>query len=565
MKLSESFFYTLREDVKNEDCVSSNLLVKSGMVKKVSSGIYMYMPLGLKVLNNIEQIIREEMNEAGALELSMPCLIPSEVYEQSGRKENFGNSMFTLKDRNDREYVLGPTHEELFVNAASSMIKSYKDMPFNIYQMANKYRDEARPRYGLIRVREFIMKDAYTFDKDEKGLDNSYRKMYNTYRRIFDRCGVKYKIVEADTGVMGGLLSEEFQAIADIGEDTIVYCNNCGYAANNEIFDVIPVFEKVPVSEKEKKLVYTPNTGSIKALVEFGYDINKLTKTMIYKNEREEFYACVIPATREINDYKLRRTTNSLDINLASPEEVKEITGADIGFVGPYNLNIPIIVDKEVVLMKDFLVGANKNDYHYENFNVGDIWPGYKVADIKFAVEKDHCPECQHEIEIAKSIEIGNIFKLGSKYCEALGLKYLDQNNQEQYPLMGCYGIGVERVLASLVEQNNDEKGIIFPLSVAPYKVAIVLIDKNDRLQNEVAQDLYNELMKKGIDTLLDDRDERPGVKFNDMDLIGIPIRVTVGKKVYDDLVELKRREKHTSEDIDVNNIYKEIKAIMDL
>ena len=288
MKLSENFFYTLREDVKNEDCVSSNLLVKSGMIKKVSSGIYMYMPMGLKALNNIEQIIREEMNDAGALELSMPCLIPSEVYEQSGRKENFGNSMFTLKDRNDREYVLGPTHEELFVNAASSMIKSYKDMPFNIYQMANKYRDEARPRYGLIRVREFIMKDAYTFDKDERGLDNSYRKMYNAYRRIFDRCGINYKIVEADTGVMGGLLSEEFQAIADIGEDSIVYCKNCGYAANNEVFDVIPVYDKVPVSQKEKKLVHTPNTGSIKALVDFGYDINKLTKTMIYKNEKGE-------------------------------------------------------------------------------------------------------------------------------------------------------------------------------------------------------------------------------------------------------------------------------------
>lgn len=562
MRLSESFFYTLREDVKNEDCISSNLLVKSGMIKKVSSGIYMYMPLGLKALNNIEKIIREEMNDAGAQELCMPCIIPSEVYKQSGRLDTFGDSMFTLKDRNNRDFVLGPTHEELFVNAAASMIKSYKDMPFNIYQMANKYRDEARPRYGLIRVREFIMKDAYTFDKDEKGLDDSYRKMYNAYRRIFDRCGLKYKIAKADTGLMGGLLSEEFQAITDIGEDTIVYCDNCGYAANNEIFTVLPVYDSVPVSENEKQLIHTPNIGSIKELTNAGYDINKLTKTMIYKNEKNEFYACVIPANREINEYKLKRTTQSNQIELATSEEVKEITGADIGYVGPYKSNIPVLLDKEVILMEDFLVGANKTGYHFINFNVSDI-QSYKVTDIKFAIEGDHCPECKHKIKIAKAIEIGNTFKLGTKYSEALNLKYLDQNNEEQYPLMGCYGIGVERVLASLIEQNNDENGIIFPISVAPYKVAIVLIDKNDRLQNEVANDLYDELMKNNIDTILDDRDERAGVKFNDMDLIGIPIRVTIGKKVYSDLVELKQRHKHTSLDINVNDIYKEIKAII--
>ena len=557
MKLSQNFFYTLREDVKNEDCKSSNLLVKSGMIKRVSSGIYMYMPLGLKAIRNIEKIVRDEMNKQGALELLMPSLLPSEAYEKSGRKENFGKSMFNLKDRNNRDYVLGPTHEELFVNAASSMIKSYKDMPFTIYQMATKYRDEARPRYGLIRVREFTMKDAYSFDHTYEGLDKSYKTMFKAYKNIFDKIGLDYKIVRADTGLMGGLLSEEFQAITDIGEDTIVICEDCGFRSNIEICKCVIEYDDIPLSDKEKELIHTPNIKTINDLVENGFDINDLTKTLIYKTDTE-LVACLIKGDRDINELKLQNLLETKTLELATEEEVEKVTNAKIGSIGPIGLKIPIIVDKEVILMQDFVVGANKTDYHYKNANVYDL-DHYRVADIKNVKERDKCPGCRGKLVFKKGIEIGNTFKLGTKYSQLLDLKYLDKNNRERHPIMGSYGIGIDRVLAAVIEQNNDDKGIIFPISIAPYKVAIVLINNKDEKQKQVAEEIYNKLNEKGIDTILDDREERPGVKFNDMDLIGIPIRITVGKKVDKDKVEIKLRKEDTSKDIKLDKIEEEI------
>ena len=559
MKLKGSFFYTLRENIKNEESNSGNLLVKAGFIKKSSSGIYMLMPMGFRVYQNILNIVREEMNKAGANELLMPSLIPEEVYVKSGRRENFGSDMFSLKDRVNRDYVLGPTHEELFVSAASMKIKSYKDMPFNIYQIATKFRDEPRPRYGLIRVREFTMKDAYSFDTSYEGLDKSYKKMYEAYKNIFDRVGLDYKIVTADTGVMGGLLSEEFQAITDIGEDTLVICDKCSFASNIEVCEAITLKKEEEEKELEKKLIETPNIGVIEDLEKAGFDIKKLTKTLIYKAD-DKFYAVVVPGDREVNELKIRKVTESKNIELATREEVEKITGAKLGFAGPIGLDIPIIIDSDVALMKNFLVGANKTDYHYINVNLKDI-ENYEIADIKEVKEGDFCPLCKNKLSFKKGIEVGNTFKLGDKYSRTMNLTYLDKDNKEQYPIMGCYGIGLERILASVAEQRNDDKGLSWPISIAPFKVAIVLLNQDGC---EYANNLYDTLNREGIDTLLDDRDERPGVKFNDMDLIGIPIRITIGKKFNENIVELKLRDEKEVKEIITNSVLEEIKKVID-
>ena len=559
MKLKGSFFYTLRENIKDEESKSGNLLVKAGFIKKSSSGIYMLMPMGFRVYQNILNIVREEMNKASANELLMPSLIPEEVYVKSGRRENFGSDMFSLKDRVNRDYVLGPTHEELFVSAASMKIKSYKDMPFNIYQIATKFRDEPRPRYGLIRVREFTMKDAYSFDTSYEGLDKSYKKMYEAYKNIFDRVGLDYKIVTADTGVMGGLLSEEFQAITDIGEDTLVICDKCSFASNIEVCETVTLKKEEEEKELEKKLIETPNIGVIEDLEKAGFDIKKLTKTLIYKAD-DKFYAVVVPGDREVNELKIRKVTKSKNIELATREEVEKITGAKLGFAGPIGLDIPIIIDSDVAFMKNFLVGANKTDYHYINVNLKDI-ENYEIADIKEVKEGDFCPLCKNKLSFKKGIEVGNTFKLGDKYSRTMNLTYLDKDNKEQYPIMGCYGIGLERILASVAEQRNDDKGLSWPISIAPFKVAIVLLNQDGC---EYANNLYDTLNREGIDTLLDDRDERPGVKFNDMDLIGIPIRITIGKKFNENIVELKLRDEKEVKEIITNSVLEEIKKVID-
>ena len=557
MKLKNSFFYTLREDSKEEESKSGNLLVKAGFIKKSSSGVYMMMPLGFKVLQNIEKIVREEMNKASAQELLMPSLIPEDVYIASGRRENFGSDMFSLKDRISRNYVLGPTHEELFVSAASMKIRSYKDMPFNIYQIATKFRDEPRPRYGLIRVREFIMKDAYSFDIDDESCNKSYQKMYNAYKNIFDRVGLDYKIVKADTGVMGGLLSEEFQAITDIGEDVLVLCEECDFASNIEVCPSKTLKEEEKEDQKEKELIETPNIGVIEDLVKAGFSINKLTKTLIYKVD-DKYYACVVPGNREVNELKIRKLVEGKNIELASTEEVEKVTSAKVGFAGPININIPVIIDEDVTKMKNFLVGANKTDYHFINVNLSDI-KDYKVGDIKEVKENDYCPKCGKKLHFKHGIEVGNTFKLGDKYSKIMNLTYLDQDNKEKYPVMGCYGIGLGRILASVAEQQNDENGLIWPLEIAPFKVAIVLLNDSAK---EYANDLYDKLNSMGIDTLLDDRDERAGVKFNDMDLIGIPIRITIGKKYSDGLVELKLRKDDKATEVEIDSLISKVKEI---
>ncbi len=552
MKLKGSFFYTLREDAKDEESKSGNLLVRSGMIKKVGAGIYMYLPLGLKVLDNIKKIIKEEMDKAGAEEVLMPSLIPREYYEACGRVESLGDSMFKLEDRYHKPYALGPTHEELFTYAAKNVIRSYKDMPFTIYQQADKFRDEPRPRYGLIRVREFVMKDAYSFDRDEEGLDKSYQIMRNAYNNIFDRMGIDYKIVKADTGVMGGSLSEEYQAVTDIGEDVLVLCDHCDYASNLEVSEVVSKDEE-NIKEFDLELVETPDKETIEDVCNYlNIDVKKSVKALLMK-ANDELVVFFVRGDRELNLTKACKLLGVSEINFAG-DELIATSNAIPGYTGPINLNAKIVIDREILTMHNFCCGANKKGYHYINANVKDFKYDV-VGDIVNVKEGDTCPVCGGKLYFKKGIEIGNIFKLGTKYSEKLGLTYLDENNKSLPVVMGCYGIGAGRILASIIEQNNDEFGMILPKSIAPYQVCIVIVDTKDDKQVEEANKIYDELTNKGIDVLLDNRDERVGVKFKDMDLIGIPLRITVGKKISDNIVEVKPRRDKDFKEINISEL----------
>lgn len=559
MKLSENYFYTLREDMKDEDSVSGNLLVKSGMFKKVGNGIYMKLPLGKRVVENVKNIVRKNMNEAGASEVTMPMLLPVEVFKKSGRYEAFGPSIFKLNDRYNRPFVLGPTHEEFFVLAAMMDAKSYKDLPYTLYQIGNKYRDEVRPRLGLIRTREFTMKDAYSFDINQEESDKSYKKQYDAYHKICKEIGLNYVVVKADTGVMGGLLSEEFQAVTEVGEDILVLCNNCDYASNIEVSECVEEVKQENEEQIKIEKVYTPNSGTIEEVSKFlNQSPEKFVKTLIYKIDGK-FYACLVQGNREVNEVKLSKILKAQEVELAEANDVVQITNAKVGFAGPIGINIPIIMDENIKYMKNFIVGANETDNHYKNVNISDFKADY-IADIKNVQEGDICPNCKHgHLQFKKGIEVGNTFKLGTKYSESLGLNYLDENNELKPVVMGCYGIGIERLVAAVVEQNHDENGIIWPMNIAPYKVCIVLINNKNEKQVEIAEKIYNKLNEMGIDTILDDRDERAGVKFNDMDLIGIPIRITVGKKVNEGLLELKKRNSNEVEEIKIDDIITKI------
>ncbi len=555
MKLSKSYFFTLREDVKDEDSKSGNLLVRSGMIKKVSSGIYMFLPLGLRVLDKIRYIVKDEMDKAGAQELLMPSLIPREVYDTSGRTEAFGNDMFNLNDRYEKPYVLGPTHEELFTIAAKSMVQSYKDLHFTLYQQADKFRDETRPRFGLIRVREFIMKDAYSFDKDEAGLDESYAVMKNAYNNIYDRLCLEYRIVKADTGAMGGTLSEEYQAVTDIGEDTLVLCDKCDYAVNMEVASntIIPSEEE----EKKMEMVETPHQETIEDVCNYlKLDVKKSVKALLM-NVSGELVAFFVRGDRSLNENKVCKLFGVSEFGFAGDELISK-SNAVPGYTGPVDLKCKVVVDKEVLTMKNFCCGANKEGYHYINANVSDI--KYDMAeDISNVVEGDTCPCCSGKLYFKKGIEVGNLFKLGTKYAEKLGLTYLDENNKECVVTMGSYGIGVGRIMASIVEQNNDDNGIIFPEEIAPYKVSIIIVNMKDEVQVRVANELYDKLTSLGVEVMLDDRDLRAGVKFKDTDLIGIPYRIVVGKGAVAGMVEYKKRTDNESINLSVDEVVEKL------
>lgn len=560
MRLSKDFFYTIKENIADEDSTSGRLLVKSGMIKKIGNGIYAKMPLGEKTAKNIEKIVRKHMNEAGASEVRMPSLLPMEVFEKTGRKNAFGPSMFKLKDRYNRDYALGPTHEELFAISALSKVKSYRDLHFTTYQIGPKFRDEMRPRLGLIRTREFTMKDAYSFDKDLEGLDESYKKMFEAYHKIFQEIGLDYTVVRADTGLMGGLLSEEFQAITNIGEDVLVMCDKCDFSSNMEI-SPNATKEIDNEEEKELQLVETVNQHTIEEVCKFlNLDIKKTVKAMLM-NIDGKLVILFIRGDRELNETKVLKLLGASEIGFAN-DELIATSNAVPGYTGPIGLNCKIVIDNEILNMKNFCCGANKENYHYINANVKDFKYDM-VGDIVNVKEGDTCPKCGGKLFFKKGIEVGNTFKLGTKYAEGLGLTYLDSENKSHPVIMGSYGIGIERIISAVVEQNNDEKGIIWPMNIAPYKVAIVVINPKEEKQLSVGEEIYNKLNEQGIDTILDDRNERPGVKFNDMDLIGIPVRITIGKKINDDILEIKLRKEDTVEECKVEDAIEKIKEII--
>lgn len=560
MRMSKLLMPTLREVPSEAEITSHKLMLRAGLIRKLASGIYSYLPLGLRAERKVEQIVREEMDRAGAQELLMSALLPAEAYQASGRWEVFGDSMFKLKDRNDRDFCLGPTHEELFTQTVIDNVKSYREYPMTLYQIQNKYRDEGRPRFGLIRGREFVMKDAYSFDLDEAGLDESYKKMYEAYCRIFKRLGLDFTIVDADSGAMGGSGSQEFMVKSPVGEDGIAYCDECGYAANYEKAECIPQEKASLEGDFDMEKIHTPNAHTIEELVSFlNAEAYNFAKTIIYKAD-DKYIAAMVRGDREVNEVKLKNLVGCVDdLELAEPFMVRQLTNAEVGFAGPVGLDIPVYADKEVAMMKNFIVGANETDMHYKNVNINKDFTPETVADIRVIEEGDKCPRCGKPIKTAQGIEVGHIFKLGTKYSDALGLTYQDEDGKSKTIIMGCYGIGVTRCLAAAIEQNNDDNGIIWPVSIAPYQAIVIPANSKSVEQTQMAEKIYEDLLSKGIETLLDDRDERAGVKFKDADLIGIPVRIVVGKKCGEGIVEYKERTADSASDKTVDEAVRDV------
>ena len=545
MRVSRLFMATQREIPADAEIPSHQLMLRAGLIRKVASGIYSFMPLGYRTYRKVEAVIREEMDKAGAQELIMPALLPAEVYQESGRWEKFGPEMFRLSDRGGRSFCLGPTHEEPITEAVRDTISSYKQLPVTLYQIQHKYRDEKRPRFGIMRGREFVMKDAYSFDVDEAGLSESYDTMYKAYRAIFDRLGLDYTVVDADSGAMGGSGSQEFMVKSEVGEDGICYCDECGYAANEEKAGcVTPAQDTAEMLDIEK--IHTPDVKTIDDLV--GYmncGADKFVKTILY-NIDGKIVAAMCRGDRDINETKLANLYDATEMELAAFVDVERVTGAQVGFAGPVGLKekIDIVVDSEVSVMRNFVVGADETDYHLKNVNIGRDFEATTIADIRNAVEGDVCPKCgKGKMKMARGVEVGHIFKLGTKYSKALNCVYLDKDGKSNLVVMGCYGIGVGRTLAAIIEQHHDDNGIIWPAEVAPYKAIVVPTKVNDEANMALAEKIYSDLTAAGVEVLIDDRNERPGVKFKDADLIGIPLRITVGRRAGEGIVEVKRRD----------------------
>lgn len=555
MRVSQFLMPTLREVPAEAEIASHKLMLRAGMIRRLAAGIYSYLPLGLRVLKKVEEIIREEMDKAGAVELLMPAFLPAEAYQASGRWDVFGPSMFKLKDRSGRDFCLGPTHEELFTQAVIDNVHSYKEYPKTLYQIQTKYRDEARPRFGIIRSREFVMKDAYSFDLDEAGLDVSYQKMYDAYCAVFDRLGFDYTIVDADSGAMGGSGSQEFMVKSPIGEDGIAYCENCGYSANFEKAECKAMPKDFTEGNFDMEKVETPDVHTIDELVGF-FDAKPymFAKTIIYMADGKPV-AAMVRGDREINEIKLKNIIGaSDDLELAPPSVVREVTNAEVGFAGPVGMKIDVYADLEVAEMKNFIIGANETGYHYKNANINKDFTPKAIVDIRVIEDGDICPRCGGKIKTAQGIEVGHIFKLGTKYSKSLGLTYLDEKGDNKTVLMGCYGIGVTRCIAAAIEQNHDDNGIIWPVSIAPYHIIVIPVNAKSEEQYKTAESIYNKLQEKGMDVLFDDRDERAGVKFKDADLIGIPVRIVVGKKCGDGIVEYKLRNSGNAEEKSIDD-----------
>ncbi len=553
MKMSKLFVQTLREFPSDAEVVSHKMLARAGYIRKLTSGVYNYLPLMWRVLKKIENIVREEMDNAGAQELLMPFVQPKELWEESGRWEVYGRELMRLKDRHDREMCLGPTHEEIITSIARDGLKSYKQLPVNLYQIQSKFRDEVRPRYGLLRGREFIMKDAYSFDVDEAGLDKEYENMAQAYKKIFERCGLETKMVQSDSGAIGGSVSHEFMVITDTdaGENDVFYCNCCDYSANSN--HAVSNLPEALVDGKEyfneTKIIDTPNTHSIEELSKFlNIPDTLILKSLVYIVDKKPVIA-LIRADKAVEETKLMNAIGGIDIRIASSAEIAELMvnngfNAIPGFIGPKGMkNIPIIADETVRSMKNFVVGINQTDKHMVGANISDLESEFEYADIRLVQRGELCPQCGKPLSVTKGIEVGNIFKLGTKYSKPMNAVYTDINGKTHPYVMGCYGIGISRTAAAAVEAHYDEHGIKWPIAIAPYHVVIVPVNIKDELQMKVAEKMYKDLQAAGVEVVFDERDERAGVKFKDADLIGFPFRVTVGKTINDGFVEYKTRE----------------------
>ncbi len=566
MKLSKMYMPTLREVPAEAEIKSHQLLLRAGMMKRLVSGIYSYLPLGYRTIRKIEQVVREEMDRSGSQEILMSAVQPREIWEATGRWEDFGPEMFKLKDRHEREFCLGPTHEEYLSGIVRDDIKSYKQLPMNLYQIQTKYRDEKRPRFGLMRSREFIMKDAYSFDINPDGMKESYQEMWDAYDSIFTRLKMNFRVVRGDSGAMGGDAAHEFMAMAESGESLVAYCPDCSFAATDENAKVVYNVEEDNSELLELEKVHTPGATTIDDLKDFfEMDKSKFAKALVY-NIAGETIVAIVPGDRELNEIKLINYLGAgeHEIEMADDETVIDISnGSAKGFTGPVGIKegTRVLVDERITLMKNLVVGGNETDYHLKNANYGRDFKGEIVKDLLLVEEGDICPECGAVLKMDRGIEVGNIFQLGTKYSEGLDVKYLDENGKDQLVWMGSYGVGVSRTMAAIVEQYNDEDGIVWPLVVVPYHVIITIVNAKKEDQMTLGEELYRELQSKGIEVLFDDRDERAGVKFNDRDLIGIPIRITVGRDAENRIVEYSNRREKENRNISVDEIMEAIEA----
>ncbi|MGP8154322.1 MAG: proline--tRNA ligase [Smithella sp.] len=565
MRYSEMFLPTGREVPSDAEVISHQLMVRAGMIRKLTSGIYSYLPLGYRVIRKLEQIIREEMDKAGAQEVHLSMVQPAELWEESGRWMHYGKELLRFRDRHDHEYCLGPTHEEVITSLVRNDIKTYRQLPRNLYQIQTKFRDEVRPRFGVMRCREFGMKDAYSFDVDEEGAEKSYEKMFAAYNNIFRRCGLQFRPVEADSGSIGGKYSHEFMVMAESGEDGMVFCEKCSYAANLEKAEVVCPEKKI-ISEDDwlpLENVYTPDMRTIEEVSAFlKVNPHDIVKTLIFNADGKPC-AVLIRGDQEVNEIKVKNYLGIAELELASDEIIMQATGAPRGFAGPVNIKIPVLIDYSVINMVNFVTGANKEDYHIKNVNPGRDFKVEAFADFRVITDQDKCPRCGGDIKFARGIEVGHVFKLGTKYSKAMKAVYLDKDGQEKIMIMGCYGIGIGRTVAAGIEQNHDENGIVWPMPLAPYHVIITPVNVNEKDIMDAAENLYNSILSEGIDVIFDDRDERAGVKFKDADLLGIPLRIIIGQKnLSQGNVELKIRKTGENKLYSLQEIVQKVKQI---
>lgn len=568
MRFSKYYIKTLKETPKEAEIVSHKLLLRAGMIKKLASGVYTYLPMGYRTLRKVENIVREEMNKAGAVELFMPVLQPAEIWQESGRWDVMGTEMIRLKDRHERDFVLGPTHEEVITDIVRSDIFSYKALPINLYQIQTKFRDERRPRFGLMRGREFLMKDGYSFSVDRAGLDKEFDNMQQAYSKIFSRCGLDFRIVDADSGAIGGSGSKEFHVMANSGEDELIFCDSCHYGANVE--KATNVITNLPKEElKEPVLVPTPNIAKIEDVVKsLEVEIERTVKAIMYKDVvNDKPYMVLIRGDIEVNEVKVKNLIDTIDIVMLTDEEIEKL-GLFKGFIGPYGLDlkskgITVIADESVINIPNHTAGGNQKDTHYLNVNYGRDYTADIVADVRKVKEGDICSICGKPLRVARGIECGHIFKLGKKYSTPMHAVVLDENGKEVVMEMGCYGIGISRTMSAAIEQNNDENGIIWPTAIAPFIVDVIATNMKDEAQVSLAEELHNLLEENGIETIYDDRNERAGFKFKDADLIGFPFKVVCGKKSSEGIVELKIRRTNETLEIEKSKVVETVKELM--